>query len=170
MSYKRLTPCILDRSWKAVKWFDDRSVIARDVVALAKHLCRARGGRTDRVRPVHIGMKIMKEAIDLMRKINRFISIPMVAGGNIRREEDVKKYLYAGAKRAILNFSKIAAQEMLESVSKRFGKERIAVSLNDFDALFKQQHLIEEYASELIFMHRLDLDSVMNITSIPVWS
>ena len=102
-----------------------------------------------------------------MRKINRFISIPMVAGGNIRREEDVKKYLYAGAKRAILNFSKIAAQEMLESVSKRFGKERIAVSLNDFDALFKQQHLIEEYASELIFMHRLDLDSVMNITSIP---
>ena len=79
----------------------------------------------------------------------------------------MKKYLYAGAKRAILNFSKIAAQEMLESVSKRFGKERIAVSLNDFDALFKQQHLIEEYASELIFMHRLDLDSVMNITSIP---
>lgn len=50
---------------------------------------------------------------------------------------------------------------MLESVSKRFGKERIAVSLNDFDALFKQQHLIEEYASELIFMHRLDLDSVI---------
>lgn len=166
MSYKRLTPCILIDRGKAVKWFDDRSVIARDVVALTKHYAE-RGADELIVFDLSISDEDHEEAIDLMRKINRFISIPMVAGGNIRREEDVKKYLYAGAKRAILNFSKIAAQEMLESVSKRFGKERIAVSLNDFDALFKQQHLIEEYASELIFMHRLDLDSVMNITSIP---
>ena len=166
MSYKRLTPCILIDRGKAVKWFDDRSVIARDVVALAKHYAE-RGADELIVFDLSTSDEDHEEGIDLMRKINRFISIPMVAGGNIRREEDVKKYLYAGAKRAILNFSKIAAQEMLESVSKRFGKERIAVSLNDFDALFKQQHLIEEYASELIFMHRLDLDSVMNITSIP---
>ena len=166
MSYKRLTPCILIDRGKAVKWFDDRSEIARDVVALAKHYAE-RGADELIVFDLSTSDEDHEEAIDLMRKINRFISIPMVAGGNIRREEDVKKYLYAGAKRAILNFSKIAAQEMLESVSKRFGKERIAVSLNDFDALFKQQHLIEEYASELIFMHRLDLDSVMNITSIP---
>ncbi len=166
MSYKRLTPCILIDRGKAVKWFDDRSVIARDVVALAKHYAE-RGADELIVFDLSTSDEDHEEAIDLMRKINRFISIPMVAGGNIRREEDVKKYLYAGAKRAIFNFSKIAAQEMLESVSKRFGKERIAVSLNDFDALFKQQHLIEEYASELIFMHRLDLDSVMNITSIP---
>ena len=166
MSYKRLTPCILIDRGKAVKWFDDRSVIARDVVALAKHYAE-RGADELIVFDLSTSDEDHEEAIDLMRKINRFISIPMVAGGNIRREEDVKKYLYAGAKRSILNFSKIAAQEMLESVSKRFGKERIAVSLNDFDALFKQQHLIEEYASELIFMHRLDLDSVMNITSIP---
>ena len=166
MSYKRLTPGILIDRGKAVNWFDDRSVIARDVVALAKHYAE-RGADELIVFDLSTSDEDHEEAIDLMRKINRFISIPMVAGGNIRREEDVKKYLYAGAKRAILNFSKIAAQEMLESVSKRFGKERIAVSLNDFDALFKQQHLIEEYASELIFMHRLDLDSVMNITSIP---
>lgn len=166
MSYKRLTPCILIDRGKAVKWFDDRSVISRDVVALAKHYAE-RGADELLVFDLSTSDEDHEEAIDLMRRINRFISIPMVAGGNIRREEDVKKYLYAGAKRAILNFSKVASQEKLESVSKRFGKERIAVSLNDFDALFKQQHLIEEYASELIFMHRLDLDSVMNITSIP---
>ncbi len=166
MSYKRLTPCILIDRGKAVKWFDDRSVISRDVVALAKHYAE-RGADELLVFDLSTSDEDHEEAIDLMRKINRFISIPMVAGGNIRREEDVKKILYAGAKRAILNFSKVASQEMLEGVSKRFGKERIAVSLNDFDALFKQQHLIEEYASELIFMHRLDLDSVVNITSIP---
>ena len=80
--------------------------------------------------------------------------------------EDVKKILYAGAKRAMLNFSKPLSIELIKEVSQRFGKERIAVSLNDFDALFKQQHLIEEYSTEMIFMHRLDLNSVVNVTEI----
>ena len=33
--------------------------------------------------------------------------------------------------------------------------------------MFKQQHLIDKFSSEIIFMHRLDLLSVMNITEIP---
>ena len=109
-----------------------------------------------------------EESINLMRKINRVIRIPMIAGGNIKRQEDVKKILYTGAKRAVLNLVQtLVCTEMLEEVSKRFGKERIAVSLNDFDALFKQQHRIEEFSTEIVFMHRLDLNSVMNVTEIP---
>ena len=102
-----------------------------------------------------------------MKKINRVIHIPMVAGGNIKRQEDVKKILYAGAKRAMLNFSKPDSAKAVEEAAKRFGKEKIAVSLNDFDALFKHQHLIDEYSSEIVFMHRLDLNSVMDVTDIP---
>ena len=107
------------------------------------------------------------EAIDLMKRMNRMIRIPMVAGGNIRRQEDIKKILYAGAKRAMLNFSKPDSVKLIEDAAKRFGKEKIAVSLNDFDALFKHQHLINDYSSEIIFMHRLDLNSVMNVTEVP---
>ena len=66
-----------------------------------------------------------------------------------------------------MNFSKAISFELIEEAAKRFGKEKISVSLNDFDALFKQQHLIEECSSEILFMHRLDLDSVMNVTDIP---
>ena len=154
MSYKRLTPCILIDGGKAVKWFDDSLVISDDVVALAKHYCD-RGADELIVFDLSTSDDDHEEAIELMRKINRVISIPMVAGGNIRRQEDVKKYLYAGAKRAILNFSKSVSQEMLEEVSKRFGKERIGVSLNDFDGLFKRQHQIAKYSSEVIFMHLL---------------
>lgn len=166
MSYKRLTPCILIDGGKAVKWFDDSLVISDDVVALAKHYSD-RGADELIVFDLSTSDDDHEEAIELMRKINRVISIPMVAGGNIRRQEDVKKYLYAGAKRAILNFSKSVSQEMLEEVSKRFGKERIGVSLNDFDGLFKRQHQIAKYSSEVIFMHRLDLNSVLNVTDIP---
>ena len=142
MSYKRLTPCIFIHGGKAVKWFDDPAPVSDDVVGLAKHYAE-RGADELIVFDLSDTDEEHDESIDLIKKINRVISIPMIAGGNIRRTEDVKKILYAGAKRAILNFSKPLSIDLIEEVSKRFGKERIAVSLNDFDALFKQQHLIE---------------------------
>ncbi len=166
MSYKRLTPCIFIDSGKAVRWFDDRTLLSDDVIFLAKQYCD-RGADELIVFDLSVSDEEHDEAIDLIKKINRVISIPMIAGGNIRRAEDVKKILYAGAKRAILNFSKTLSIDLIEEVSMRFGKERIAVSLNDFDTLFKQQHLIEEYSTEIVFMHRLDLNSVMNITKLP---
>ena len=166
MSYKRLTPCIFIRGGKAVKWFDDRTVVAEDVIGLAKQYSE-KGADELIVFDLSDSDEEHDESIDLIKKIHRVISIPMIAGGNIRRTEDVKKILYAGAKRAMLNFSKRLSIDLIEEVSKRFGKERIAVSLNDFDTLFKQQHLIEEYSTEIVFMHRLDLNSVMNMTKIP---
>ena len=36
MSYKRLIPCIFILGGKAVKWFDDPTVVSEDVIALAK--------------------------------------------------------------------------------------------------------------------------------------
>ena len=166
MSYKKLIPCIFIDSGKAVKWFDDRTVLSEDVVGLAKYYSD-HGADELIVLDLSDSDEEHDEAINLMKKINRVIRIPMVAGGNIRRQEDVKKILYAGAKRAMLNFSKTDSLKLIEDAAKRFGKEKIAVSLNDFDALFKQQHLIQDYSSEIVFMHRLDLDSVMNITEIP---
>ena len=166
MSYKRLTPCIFIDHGKAVKWFDNATVLSEDVVTLAKQYCD-RGADELIVFDLSVSDEEHDEAIDLIKRINRVISIPMIAGGNIRRAEDVKKILYAGAKRAILNFSKALSIDLIREVSLRFGKERIAVSLNDFDTLFKQQHLIEEFSTEIVFMHRLDLNSVMNITELP---
>ena len=166
MSYKRVIPCIFIASGKAVKWFDDRTVVCDDVIKLAKYYSE-HGADELLVFDMSESDEDHDEAINLMKKINRVIRIPMVAGGNIKRQEDVKKILYAGAKRAMLNFSKPDSLKLIDEVSKRFGKEKIAVSLNDFDTLFKHQHLINKNCSEIVFMHRLDLDSVMNITEIP---
>ena len=153
------------RQGKAVKWFDNNEVLADDVVALAKQYSDA-GADELIVFDLSDDDKNHDEAIDLMKKISRVIHIPMIAGGNIRRQEDVKKILYAGAKRAIINFGKSSGIDLIEEVSKRFGKEKIAVSLNDFDTLFKQQNLIDTYASEIVFMHRPDLASVQNFTDL----
>lgn len=166
MSYKRLIPCIFIAGGKAVKWFHDKSVLHDDVVGLAKYYSD-HGADELLVFDLSDSDDEHEESIQLMRKINRSIRIPMVAGGNIKRLEDVKKILYAGAKRAMLNFSKTDSVKTIEEAAKRFGKEKIAVSLNDFDALFKHLHVIEDYSTEIIFMHRLDLDSVVNVTDVP---
>lgn len=166
MSYKRIVPCIFIQKGKAVKWFNDETIISEDIVELAKYY-NDNGADELLVFDLSDTDEEHEESIDIIKKMNRLIRIPMIVGGNIARQEDVKKILYAGAKRAMLNLSKSHSLDLLEEVSERFGKEKIAVSLNDFDKLFKQQKLIEEYCSEIIFMHRLDLDSVVNITDIP---
>ncbi len=166
MMYKKLIPCIFIYNGKAVKWFDNKEIVTEDIVGLAKRYSEM-GADQLIVFDLSDTDKEHDNAINFMKKINRIIRIPMIAGGNVRREEDVKKILYAGAKQAIVDLSKAYSQDVLEKSSKRFGKEKIAVSLNDFDKLYKCQRMIEEFASEIVFMHRPDLNSVMNITSIP---
>lgn len=166
MSYKTLKPSILIHKGKAVKWFDDREVFSEDVIDLAKHYNNM-GADELIVFDLSENESEQEVALDLIRKMNRVIGIPTVIGGNIRKLEDVKKILYAGAKRVILNFSKVHSIELIEEAAERFGKDRLAVSLRDFDELFKQQSRIEKYSSEIIFMHRLDLVSVKNITDLP---
>ncbi len=166
MSYKRLTPCIFIEKGKAIKWFDDHTVVSDDVVALAKSYGE-HGADELLVFDLSDNDKEHDQAIDILKKINRVIGIPVTAGGNIHRLEDVKKILYAGAKRAMLNLAKTDSENLIEEVSARFGKAKIAVSLNDFDTLFKKHHCVEKCCSEVVFMHRLDLNSVEYLTEMP---
>lgn len=72
--------------------------------------------------------------IGTMIKIQDAVDIQMIVGGNVKRLEDVKKYIYTGAKKAILDMSKDANVEMVKEASERFGSDKIAVMLNkDYD-------------------------------------
>lgn len=165
-NYKKIIPCIFIARGMAVRWFQNYEVISEDVVELAKAYNDA-GADELIVFDLSTTDDEHDLAIDIMKKINREIQIPMIAGGNVKRLEDAKKILYAGAKRVILNLSKPNGIELLSEVAMRFGKEKVTVSLNDFDTLFKQKNLIEDYADYILFMHRPDLDSVENITKLP---
>lgn len=63
--------------------------------------------------------------ISAMINIADAVDIPMIVGGNIKRLEDVKKYIYTGAKKAILCAK--ANLELLDEASARFGSENIAL-------------------------------------------
>lgn len=63
--------------------------------------------------------------IDTVKEIVTAIDIPVILGGNIKRLEDVKKYLYAGAEVAVLDYSKDTNKDMYKEASDRFGIEKI---------------------------------------------
>lgn len=75
MTYKRLTPCIFIDHGKAVKWFDDRTLITEDVIALAKQYSE-RGADELIVFDLSSSDEDHEEAIGLMKKINRSSAFP----------------------------------------------------------------------------------------------
>ena len=164
-TYKRDIPCIFIQQGKAVRSFSDADVVSEDVVELAKNYSGSDAYELcifDR----SVGDAEHDLTIDMMKKINREIHIPMIAGGNVKRLEDVKKILYAGAKKAIVDVSKAEGAALLEEVSKRFGKEKIITSVEDENDFFNQKDLIEKYASEVLFMNCINTETVIGLTDL----
>lgn len=70
-------------------------------------------------------------AISVIRNICRETDLPLNVGGNIKRVEDVKKYLYAGGRRAVLDSAIEADVAMMTEVANRFGSEKIGLLVSD---------------------------------------
>lgn len=70
-------------------------------------------------------------AISVIRDIGRETDLPLNVGGSIKRVEDVKKYLYAGARRAVLDAAVEADMAMMTEVANRFGSEKLGVLVTD---------------------------------------
>ena len=96
-----------------------------------------------------------EEAIGNIKNLCRLAQLPVAAAGNINRVEDVKKLLYAGCQRVVLNFSKDSNVKMLEEVSNRFGKEKIAVCILQKEQLLSQRQQIEQYAGAVIVQEHM---------------
>lgn len=66
--------------------------------------------------------------IDRLIHLTREIPVPFVVRGNIKTLEDVKKILYAGAKRVLLHPGQTALRR---EAAERFGEEKILTSLQE---------------------------------------
>lgn len=92
--------------------------------------------------------------IGVIKEIVSECDIPILLGGNIKRLEDVKKYLYAGAKMAILDADKESNLDLINEAAERFGSDKVAVILNNnasADELYKiANHFFDEGATLFI--------------------
>ena len=164
-TYQRTIPCIYVKQGKAVRGFDNTDVISEDVVELAKKYSES-GAFELCVFDLSTSDEEHDLSIDIIKKINRVIHIPMIAGGNVKRLEDVKKILYTGAKKAIVDLSKDDGITLLTEVSKRFGKEKLLVSVDNEMTFLNQKTEIEMFASEILFCACKDKTSVVDITEL----
>lgn len=101
-----------------------------------------------------------------IREINRLIEIPTCGGGNIKRLEDIKKFLYAGCKQVLVNGSKPYCFELVDEASSRFGQEKILVSVKNVDFIFKHKDVMKNKIHEMLVMNARLLDSIENLTDI----
>lgn len=102
-----------------------------------------------------------------MKEINRVSEIPVYAGGNINRLEDIKKILYAGCKKAILNPVKDVTAQVSKEGALRFGKDSLALSIHNVDLFFKQKEEVENNTSELIVLDPALMGTLGNVTDMP---
>ena len=89
-----------------------------------------------------------------------------MAAGNINRAEDVKKLIYAGCAKVVLNFAKDSNVELLGEVSRRFGREKMLVCISSPEEYDDHKDQIHEFASGI-----LALDAVPKMeetSSLPV--
>ena len=162
--YKNLVATLYLKNGKAVKSIDNLEEL-EDTKNLIK-LYNDSG--IDKILIYDLSMEDEEHELNIhtIKELNRLLEIPLCAGGNINRLEDVKKLIYAGCKEVILNGSKPSTAQLAMEASKRFGKEKIIISLKNVDYIFKHQKELQESVHEILVMNQEILDSVENLTDI----
>jgi len=167
MRYKDFVACIYLENQKAVKNFEDRTILSTDPVALAEYY-NEQGFDAILVFDMSVMDKAHEEALSVIKKICEVSQIPVYGAGNIARMEDVKKLLYAGCKKAVLNFGKPGAEDLLKEVSLKFGRDKLSVSIASEDRLTISKEVIETYADELVLIDEHALGNCLGACDLPI--
>ena len=75
--------------------------------------------------------------VEFMKKIAETAEVPLIVGGGVKRLEDVKKMLYAGAAKVYMKHAARLDIHFVKEMSERFGKDKIgvAIDMNDVDVV-----------------------------------
>ena len=163
---KKLVASLFLYEKEAITSFDNLTVVSKDPVALAKMYSDKHADELV-VFDLSMGDKEHEEALDIIKDICENIEIPVIGAGNVKRMEDVKKLLYAGCQKAVLNYSKEGNIAITEEVSKKFGKEKIVVSVKDENVYSEFEDMIKEFSCETLYMGNKFKDAIAN-ASVPV--
>ena len=167
MSYKKFIPCIYLYKGNAVKGFSDSTIMDTNPVALARFYSDNNADELI-VYDMSDGDAEHEEALDIIKEICAAAEIPVIGAGNVKRMEDIKKLLYAGCRKAALNYSKPGNVEITEEVSRKFGKDKIVACVTEADSIVRNETLLQEYVDEIILVKETCLKEAIGVSSIPM--
>src|SRR5205085_5855704 len=132
---KRIIPC-LDvaggRVVKGVKFVELRD--AGDPVEIAKRYDEA-GADEITFLDITASSDARDTIVEVIKRVADQVFIPLTVGGGVRRVEDVRKLLNAGADKVSINTSAVENPDLVEEAACRFGSQAIVVAI---DARSKQ--------------------------------
>ncbi|MBS6195333.1 MAG: bifunctional phosphoribosyl-AMP cyclohydrolase/phosphoribosyl-ATP diphosphatase HisIE [Clostridiales bacterium] len=167
MNYKTIIPCLYMGNGKAVTGFGQKTVFADgDILRLAKEYGNT-GADELLIFDFSSNDAEHEEAIGWIKRAAQEAEVPIIGAGNVKRMEDVKKLLYAGCEKAVLNFSKESNIQILEEVSKKFGREKILVSIFMMSEYENQKERIEAFAGGILCLESLQAE-IRQKTKLPV--
>lgn len=167
MSYKKFIPCIYLYKGNAVKGFSDSTIMDTNPVALARFYSDNNADELI-VYDMSDGDAEHEEALDIIKEICAAAEIPVIGAGNVKRMEDIKKLLYAGCRKAALNYSKPGNVEITEEVSRKFGKDKIVACVTEADSIVRNETLLQEYVDEIILVRETCLKEAIGVSSMPM--
>ena len=174
----KFIPCIYLYQEKAVKDFTDFTVIHEDPVAQARLYSEK---NSDELIVFDLSTPgddtAHDKALDIIKDICASVEVDVIGSGNIKRMEDVKKLLYAGCKKVILDYSLESNVEVTEEVSLKFGKDKMIAMVNSAEMLTVHQGRLEQFVSSILVQDshiisnnhiQLDLPYIVMLSEAPL--
>lgn len=109
-----------------------------------------------------------EEALDIIKEICGCVGTDVYGAGHVHRMEDIKKLLYAGCKKAVLDYEMPDNIAITEEVSLKFGKDKIIAAYNDYQTIEKNKALVEQYVSSLLLMNTHMIRETAAVTMLPL--
>lgn len=166
---KKIIPCLFLSQGKLVKGFKDLSVVSENPAEYAERLANL---GADELILFDLSNEDLEHELNILRlrEIGKVIDIPMIAAGNIKRLEDVKKFIYAGCRAVSLNMAKKGNVDLISEAGKRFGKDKIYVSVDSSYQLINNRDLVKDFASSVILLNNEVDDDYSDFSIIPVFN
>lgn len=168
MMVKKFVPCIYLYNGHAVRRLDDMSVVETDPLRLVG-MYNENNADGLIVFDLSQGDQAHEEALDMIKEICAAAEMEVTGAGNIKRMEDVKKLLYAGCRRAVLDYTKPGNIAITEEVSLKFGRNKILASYDNSNVVAANKELLEQYVSALLLMNPHQIRETEKLTNLPFY-
>lgn len=167
MNTKKFIACIYLYHAHAVTNLKDMTIVDTDPVRLAAYYSEH---NVDAIIVFDMSGEETEheEALDIIKEICGSVGTDVYGAGHVHRMEDIKKLLYAGCKKAVLDYEMPENIAITEEVSLKFGRDKIIAAYHDSQTIEENKALVEQYVSGLLLMNAHMIRETAAVTALPL--